>query len=441
MKKLVSVALAAFMLFGLAACSGTASPDGSGATGQSAASNNGKREVVEFWYHDGNIISNEIYEKLIADFNASQDKYEAKYVSFPTAEYLQKLNLAKSTDTLPDVISLRLSDVTTLMSQDILMPVDEVYNNWAEKDNILSYQIDYLTKIGGGKLYGIPICYNQETAWYNTKAFEENKITPPATQKEFLQYAKEFAKPAAGKYFYSLRGNKPLDNLTGFIFTYAGTDSYFDENGKCVINSPKFVEGLETYASIYYNKWVSQSSVTNGFNEMVAEFAAGSAMYINHNSSSVAEHLKNLGAGNFANAKPAANDKGDYYVSMPQPTSYGIVNKKNNDGAVALALYLSSTDAVSRLCEVLGRVPSNTGVYEKEWYKNDPYMGLYVEMAKDSHCFQIQHPFWLPNFSDLVNNTMTTDFQALLLGEKTAQQVLDGWAKSLEAAQAEYSAQ
>lgn len=454
MKKVLVLTLAISLgITSLSACGksdgGTVQSQGTETAAGQTSTNQSKgnsKEKIEIWYHAADEKSNAIFEELISEFNQSQGDYEAVYTGFASGDFPDKFSMAVATDTMPDVVSLGLSQASGYIVQDALIPVDEYFDNWEESVNILPAAVESVRNMGNGVLYGYPYNYNQDMVWYNTKLFKEKGIEAPLTQADFLALCEEYAAPGQGTYFFSLRSNKPYDNLLSWIFTYADgggyNGSYFDENGQCIINGEEFVKGLDAYASIYKNNWVSGDSVNNGFNEMVAEFGAETSMYIMHNSSSRPSHEQNLGAGNYAAAKPMTNGNGRYYTSALQPPFFAVTNTKGHDGdysgAVALIEFLSSADQVTRVTETLDRIPVNMACYEHDWFKSDEFMPLYQQIAGDKNYLQIQNPYWLPSYLSFIYNDMTTDFQALLLGEKTSQQVLDGWAEFLTKEQAEY---
>lgn len=457
MKKLTALMLAAAMAAGCAGCgsapqktdpAGTQAQASGGGEAEKPAGTaaGGEKEIVEFWYHAADEKTNEIYEGLFERFNSSQDQYEARYTGFANKDFPDKFAMAIATDTMPNVVSLGFSNVMTYVAQDALVDVNRYFDSWEDKDKIVPSMVNTLKDLAGGPLYGIPYNYNQDVSWYNTRFFEENNIQVPKTQKEFLALCQQYANPDEGTYFFSLRGVKPYDNLLGWLFTwtdgggYGG--SYFDENGTCIINKPEFAEALDAYASIYKNGWVSGDCVNNNFNEMVAEFGSQTAMYIMHNSSSKTSHLNNLGDGNFGVAKALANDQGRYYTSAIQPQLYAVTNTKGQDGdytgAFELIKFLSSAEVIEEIDQKTGRIPVNKDNYDDTWFVEDKYMPLYQEIITDENFIQIQNPYWLTTYFNFINNDMTADFQAVLLGEMTSQEALGRWADFLTKEQAAY---
>lgn len=408
----------------------------------------GERETIQFWYHSADTVTDAVFERQFEALNAAQDKYTFEYTSFAFSDFQEKFQMAVVTDTMPDVVSLGFSNIAMYTSEDVLLPLDDITSQLDEFQNIDESLVENLRRIGGGALYGIPFAYNQEVAWYNTALFEERGIdAAPATQSEFLALCEEFANKENGTYFYSLRGVRPYDSLLAWLFTYTdglGYDgNWFDEDGNCILARAEFVEALDAYADIYRNGYVTGDSVNNNYAEVVAEFGSGVSMYIIHNSSSESTHRNNLGEGGFASARVLANDQGHYFASGLQPNIYCIANRGEGAdyaGAIALVNYLTLAEYQGELCREVGRVPCNMAVTEQDWYAQNEHMMLYADYLADENYFQIQNLYWISEFSNFINNDMTADFQAVLLNELTAQECMEGWARTIEGYQAEYTA-
>lgn len=432
MKKLISILLVLCMAF--AVCSFASAEE---------------RQTVSLWYHSGDPVTDAYFERAFAELNASQSRYTFEYTSFAFSDFQEKFQMAVMTNTMPDVVSLGFSNIATFTAQDSLLPLNDYIDqipNMAKIDEGLTTN---LMSLGNGTLYGIPFAYNQEVAWYNTQLFAQNGIeAAPATQAEFLALCEQFANKDNGTYFYSLRGVRPYDSLLAWLFTYTDgcgyNGSWFDADGKCILRDARFVEALDAYANIYKNGWVSGDSVNNNYAEVVAEFGSGVSMYIIHNSSSESNHRTNLGEGNFAPAGVLANDAGHYYASGLQPNVFCVTQNKDADhdytGALALVNELLSTEVNGGLCREVGRVPCNVEVTEQDWYTASPNMMLAASYLTDPNYVQILNPYWLSDFSNMITTDMTADFQALLMGEMSAEECLNKWADTIDEYQAEYLA-
>lgn len=425
----------------------TSTDDGASDSSSAAPVSSGEKQTLEFWYHSSDPVTDAYFEDYFEELNASQDQYEVVYTSFSFADFQEQFQMAVSTNTMPDVVSLGFSNIAAFTAQDSLRPLDEFVDQISNYQYIDEGLLSGMLSLGDGVLYGLPFAYNQEVAWYNVQKFEENNIEVPTTQSEFLALCEQFADPENSSYFYSLRGVRPYDSLVAWLWTYTdglGYDgSWFDDDGNCILGDPAFAEALDVYANLYKNNQVSGDSINNNFDQIVAEFGAGVSMYIVHNSSSESTHRTNLGDGNFAAARVLANDEGHYYASGIQPNVFCIPEAGDDhdySGAVWLVDLLLSEEVDGGLCEQLGRVPCNTQIEKQDWYANDTEMMLYASYLTDPNYKQINNPYWLADFSTFITDTMTADFQAVLMGEMSAQDCVSGWAATIDGFQAEYLA-
>jgi multiple sugar transport system substrate-binding protein len=400
-----------------------------------------KKEKITYWHWDGNPTSMPIYNELVKRFEKKYPGIEVDFVGLPAESYMQKYNVAIATNSVPDAAGIRDMDLTALYNQDALEPLDSRFKSWKEKGAIDKSIIDNVRMlVPNDKLYALPFFVTPDTSWYNKKLLDQNGIAPPKTIDEFMKLCEKYADPKAGKYFFSFRGGAgSLENLWDFMFSYAGTNVIFDAKGNCKINDPRIVKGFEKYVEIYWNGWTSKDSITNSFKEMVSEFGSGTSMYIYHNSSSMPEHKKNLGEGNFMNAPQPVGPAG-YRVTKAPSFCGPVIFKasKNKDSAWKFISYLASAEGSSYICEKEGRVPVNSGIYKDQWYRNNPYLKVYQEVIKDKKTKNLIHPQWLPQWLEFRSRVQEPDLQSVLLKRKTAKEVLDSWAKILTQYQQEY---
>lgn len=289
--------------------------------------------TIEFWYHDGNEVSNAYWNQVIEAFEAANPQYKVNYTGLPADSYMTKYTTAVATGTAPDVLDVRDTDVSSLVALGCLTELTDIVAGFEQADSYSQAGIDVTRSFAlDGGLYCLPIFATVNVCWANSKALEEQGIDVPSTQAELLADCEAMADSDNNKYFFSLRGGSGCtENIFDFIFTYANIDHLFEEDGTCVLSRPIFAEALEAYASIYWNGWTSSDSLTNGFTEMVAEFGSETAMFIMHNSSSLAQHKENLGDGNFINVKPLANDEGTCVTKALSAVGLSIVNTKEKE--------------------------------------------------------------------------------------------------------------
>ncbi|WP_312677573.1 extracellular solute-binding protein [Microbacterium sp.] len=101
MKRTSVSTLAAAGLVGVLALSGC------GQAGQGDSTTEDGRTTLTMWTHSaGNPAELEVYEKIISDFNASQDDYEVVHESFPQGAYNDAIVAAAASGDLPCLLDL-----------------------------------------------------------------------------------------------------------------------------------------------------------------------------------------------------------------------------------------------------------------------------------------------------------------------------------------------
>ena len=459
MRKAVAAILALSMIVGLTGCAGKkeetapakeqteSSGEAGKKEGESTAAETTKNAggdqapvTLTFWHRDGNTTSNPMFEVIIKDFEEKYPWITVEYTGLAADSYMTKYNTAIVTGETPDVCTISNKDLNTLVAQDALLDLEESFNQWEEKDQMLPEILDSARFLSGdGNLYMLGYGMTQETSWYNKKWHEEHGIEPAQTIDQLVEYSKKYADKSKGEYYFTLRGGAgSAENLFMFLMSYAGVTSLFQEDGTCNLSNPKIAEGLDVYANLYKDGLVSVDAISNGFKEMVAEFGSGTAQYMMHNSSSVAENEKNLGAENVMVVKPLAGKDGIAVCKAPAFMGAAAFKAtKHPEEAALFVEYLASAVGAGYADITEGRVPVNKGIYEQDWYKENPYYQVYATFAEQGVKFA-EFPFWLDGYNEYAKTNITADFQAVLHGEKQAADVCNAWANDLGKMQKEY---
>lgn len=402
-----------------------------------------EKEHLEFWSLITSDGAQAAFQEVIAEFNASQDICEVEFVPVNSNDFDTKLSLAIEAGTAPAILTLN-TNMLPYVVRGLVRPIGDDFYSWDVSSEISESAMQLTADLGGGTIYGIPFVYNQDVNWFNTAFGREHNVEAPVTQKEFIALCEEYADPANNTYFFSLRGDKPGDNLFNWLFTYADLGySWFDEDGNCIVNRPEFVEGLDAYVGLYKNGWVSSDCVTNDFNAMVAEFGSGTAQYVMHNNGSAATHKANLGEGNYACEKPLTSDSGRYYCSaVGQSQKYCLFNRGDDvdyTGGLMFIEYMIQAENVAKVALGDGKMPINVKCFEMPEFSDDSVYDICQSMSTDPNYIPIQTPYWLADFATYRNGDLTPDFQAVMMGDMSSQEFLDNLAELVETAQASYN--
>ncbi|WP_210366249.1 ABC transporter substrate-binding protein [Bacillus sp. REN3] len=238
MKKGLAIFLASFLLFGLlSGCSGNRE--------EKAEKTKDGKVIVDFWTFWGSETRRPIIEKIIDDYNKSQDKVVVKHTFLPWGDIWTKNLASIAAGTPPDVI---INDINTVSQraenkqvEDLSKYVDDTY-----KDQFYPHLWD--TVEYEGRPYAVPFNTDTRLLFYNKKAFKQAGLdpeNPPATWDELEEYAKKLDRKTADRYerigFYPLWGSIGASNW----MMNADNGKGFIEEGKLAINTPKKAEALD----------------------------------------------------------------------------------------------------------------------------------------------------------------------------------------------------
>lgn len=218
---------------------------------------NGKVEV-EYWYGLGGKLD-ENMQKIIADFNKSQDKYEVKGVAQEdyktTFKNLQAGIAAKKS---PALALLEGDKVYMLANKGLLTNI----NDYTSKDTDFkeeNYLESFLeTGKKDGKLYAFPIYGTTQLLYYNKQAFKDAGITEESlkTWTGVAEAAKKLTKKDGTEVSYY--GWEPMwgeDNLIDAALSNGG--KILSDDGKQVlINSEEWVESWDSF-----RKWIHEDKI------------------------------------------------------------------------------------------------------------------------------------------------------------------------------------
>lgn len=180
----------------------------------------------------------------VEKFNKSQDKIEVQPIAIPFSTLANTVFTQMGGGGGPDLVRFDQIDYFAAVPANRLMPLDEII-----KDSDYTFTSpDKYMKVGG-KRYGIPFEISNYVLIYNANLL---KGGPPANFDAFVAAAKEATKDGAYGFAYRAtlaERNGFWQDLCNFVFGFGGRWS--DDEGKPTLNSPKVVEGVKAYKTMY----------------------------------------------------------------------------------------------------------------------------------------------------------------------------------------------
>lgn len=180
-------------------------------------------------------------------YNNSQTGVVVQTQEIPSAEFDTKLNAAYASGTEPEIVSTGLYNIAPRAELGQFAPLDEYFNAWDEKDDIL----DSIIELGQykGKLYGMGFFPDPKVFFYRKDYFEEAGLDPekpPKTWEELKECAVKLTIKEGDKIIRSGFDINPSDwYVTYSLILQNGGDIIDLDKMVPTLDSPEVIEALE----------------------------------------------------------------------------------------------------------------------------------------------------------------------------------------------------
>jgi len=383
MKKILSLLMIGVLALSMVACSGGSQETASNNEEATVTTEDGKT-LVKMWRRTGTPTEGEYYDRLVEEFNNSQDEIVVEAIALPDNTILEQVNASILSGDLPDILDVDGPQMAGYVNIGALAPLDD-YMSDELKEDILPSLIAQGT-YDDGKVYVLGQFESGLSFWANKSYFEKAGVRVPTLEQpwdkvEFmdslakLQALEEVTYPldikvnyGAGYWVYSY-----LPFVAGF-----GGDlfdaSTFEADG--AMNGPETVAAYELIQELVDNKFVdpNQSTDDDFYGSKTAALSlVGHWMYPNHTNPE--------GLGDDAILVPFPDFGSGVYTGNGS-WAWGMTNQAVERGVADAAYqfidFMMSKEAIGEIFEVNGAVPGRVSVLnEIDEYKEGGRLYLY----------------------------------------------------------------
>lgn len=391
-----------------------------------------------FWINDGSTQWMDCWNTVRDSYKAAKPNVTIENVGIPWENATTKFNTAAATNTLPDFGHCAGSILSLMLSQDKVVDLQPYFDAYEGKADINPAAIVEAQQKDPNKtgLWQAPMFTSVHQIWYRADWLKEAGYDEfPKTWDEFFEVLPKMT--TADHFAFSFRGGPGANSLINyFMLSYTDSTAMFDENGVSIYRSPKAIEGLEKYFDIFRKGNAPQTSISNGYTEMIGEMTTGNAGMAWH-------HLQSA---------PLLLDGG----LADEQIGYGFIPLNENgrrvkvDGSQGIPMFVDSKeenrqhawDYLTFLWEpkqqldiigIAGGVPVNL-----KTETDDRFIKAALEHAADPGTVGTTLPEYLPGWSEFINEMVQPDTQAIMMGEKTVEECLLAWADENEKMYKEY---
>ena len=352
--------LATVMAVGmLAGCGGS---DGS-SEGDGSSESEASKDVT-IWYYmetEGHQVA---LDKVIQDYNESQDAYEvtAKYVPF--ADFKKQLSIGASANELPDIAILDSPDHASYAS----MGIFEDLTGKFDVDNYYEGTVNSCTL--DDKLYGVPFGANCLALYYNEDMLNAAGCSVPTTWDELMDTAKALTTDSvSGLAFCSVQNEEGTFNFVPWLWSTGASSYEMDSEGG--------IKAL-TFAKELIDSGVMSKECTNWTQgDVMNQFISGNvAMMVNGpwQIPTMQEEAPDL------NWKVTLIPKDSEYASVLGEENYAVIKGGNTEGALDFLQYATAEDQVKFLMDAFGYISADQTIAENQFEEGSPYEPFVEEL-------------------------------------------------------------
>lgn len=390
-----------------------------------AALAEGETVTINFWHHySAQSAENEtLMNVLIPAFEAENPGIKVNAVSHEWAELHDKVLVSANSNALPDVARCDIAWLPEFQKMGILVALDEEMPNFAEVSGKL-LDSAMSTAIINGHYYALALNTNSKIVFYNKAMLEAAGVSIPATMEEWIEAVKKLSgENVKGQQVWGW--NEPALagwNICPFIWSFGGALTNEDQTiATGYINGPATVKAVETFAEL-----VKAGAIT-GFNAgdipMTDGFGTGRYAMMLEGPWKSAELAGAYPDVAYGTAPIPAGEGGS--ISVLGGEDIAMFNTPNKEAAWKFMQFMTGEYAETEMAKC-GQIPVNRAALESDTVKAADY-APFIEAIQTAKARPT-----VAAWSEM-DNGLQVAMNAVVTGEKTAQEAMDELAVAWDA--------
>lgn len=381
--------------------------------------------TINFWHHySAQSAENEtLMNVLIPAFEAENPGIKVNAVSHEWAELHDKVLVSANSNALPDVARCDIAWLPEFQKMGILVALDDEMADFADVSGQL-LDSAMSTAVIGGHYYALALNTNSKIVFYNTAMLEAAGVEVPATMDAWVEAVKKLSgENANGQQVWGW--NEPALagwNICPFIWSFGGSLTNEDQTAATgFINSPATVKAIETFAEL-----VKAGGIT-GFNAgdipMTDGFGTGRYAMMLEGPWKSAELAGAYPDVAYGTAPIPAGEGGS--ISVLGGEDIAMFNTANKDAAWKFMQFMTGEYAETEMAKC-GQIPVNKAALESDTVKAADY-APFIEAIQTAKARPT-----VAAWSEM-DNDLQVAMNAVVTGEKTAQEAMDELAAAWDA--------
>jgi len=383
----------------------------------------------------------EFLKGQLAEFEKANPGVKVEVISLPWSEAFEKFLSMVQAGQVPDIVEMPERWMGLYANNGQLEDLGPFMKTWDEFSTLGERAKQFGSTVKNTQ-YMVPYGYYVNAMFWNKKLFKEAGMdAPPATMDDFYSAAEKISKLGNGKYGYCLRGGAgAFGSIQQFMNNMDGKPGYFNADGTSTFNEEGSIKGLQMLADIYQKGYAPKDSVSWGFNELVTGFYTGTCAMLNQDPDALIGIAEKMKPEDFAVAPWPVGPGGKAFPALGYAGWAMMSGSQHKEDAWKAMSFLLDNKQNLGWAKTVGVLPIHNGAEQDPYFKTEQFSGWFTELQHPDKYVFVTPPTYLENLGVFYDSLVPKNFQAVLLGQKTAKDVADEWAKFLNDEQAKYKA-
>mgnify|MGYP000000561042 FL=1 len=374
-----------------------------------------KKKQIELW-HYWDIPGNQQHlEKLVDQFNQSQDEIEVKVSYIPDEDFKKQLALSMAEEKMPDIALVDSSDFQFLHQ---MKPFADLTDEIPE---LREYSEKALAPCSvNGRIYGQPFGVNCTAMFYNKKILEKAGCKVPDNWEEFEEIAAKVSdKTIKGFAITALQTEESMYKFLPILWSMGG--DIHSINTATGQQAFLFLKEMEQEGSL------SLQSISLTMGDLTNQFIKGKiAMMFNSSMAidSIREGNPDLEFG------VAAIPCGNPQVTVAGGEILAVADNENKEYAIQFLKFLADKKRMKEYIDEFGFLAPRQEIMQQQ-FENDKEKGTFIDLYQNARTREISRNW--PQISLTLSDTL----REILVNENDSQTILDKSAEKIESIGAE----
>ena len=365
---------------------------------------------LTLWHYWDIKKNQENLQKLVDDFNHSQNTAEIKITYVPDEDFKKQMALAMAEKTTPDLAFVDSSDFQFLQSM----------RSFADLTDEIPEQKEYLEKAMeactvDGRIYGQPFGVNCTGMFYNEKILKENGCKVPENWEEFQETARKVSNDSvSGFAITALQTEESMYEFLPLFWSMGGNIHAINETeGR---NAFQFLNQMEEEGSLSsQSASLTMGDLTNLFIQGKIAMMFNSSMAID----SIKESAPELEFG------VAPIPCGGNPITVAGGEVIGVADNEKKEASIQFLRYIADPERMKEYIDDFGFLAPRQDVMQQQ-FSDEPEKHAFIEMYQTSRTRELNQSW------PRISLTMADALKEILLEDREIQSILDEKAEKIK---------